>query len=326
MIQPHELKLHLPVKVALGMESDTGALWELIQASFNGDLDQVKSLVNSCPGLIYAQYNYTPPIHFAVREGHVALVNYLLGEGALDPSYKTYPFLDSLLTMAEERGYAEIVGMLKSYLADTQVVKISGDNGEINYLRNAIQQEFEQAVDQHQYETVKEILEKKPQFALDETYFWNEGILMMPAKDGDIEMLDLLMSYGATVPVISKWGQFYYFKKNEIASYLLEHGMDPNHHSWQGVSLLHDMAQKGDLQKADLLIKYGANLNTIDDEYQSTPLGIAARWGQDAMVELLLDHGADPRLSGATWSIPLAWARAKHLQAIEKMLEKKIAK
>lgn len=49
----------------------------------------------------------------------------------------------------------------------------------------------------------------------------------------------------------------------------------------------------------------------MDDEYRSTPLGVAARRGQGAMVELLLERGADATATGASWSAPLAWAAKK---------------
>ena len=55
------------------------------------------------PGLVNAQYNYTPAIHFAVREGHVAVATYLMDRGAETVDYRSYPFQDSLLTIAEDR-------------------------------------------------------------------------------------------------------------------------------------------------------------------------------------------------------------------------------
>jgi ankyrin repeat protein len=133
-------------------------------------------------------------------------------------------------------------------------------------------------------------------------------------------MIDLLMSYGAKVPAILKWTQFYYFEREDAAAYMLEKGMNPDTMSWQHVTILHDMAQKGNCRKAELLLKYGAAINPIDEEYQSTPLGMAARWGHQQMVDYLLGEGADPNKSGAPWSTPLAWAKSKGHREIEEML------
>jgi len=133
-------------------------------------------------------------------------------------------------------------------------------------------------------------------------------------------MTDLLMSYGTKVPRILKWAQAYYFERLDGAAYMMEKGMDPNTMSWQHVTILHDMAQKGFMDKAQLLIKYGADVNPIDEAYQSTPLGLAPRWGQVEMVEYLLQQCADPDKSGALWSTPLAWAKKKKHNEIEEML------
>ena len=46
-------------------------LWSLFEASASGDLPAVKRLVEARPELVDAKYNYTPAIHFAVREGHL---------------------------------------------------------------------------------------------------------------------------------------------------------------------------------------------------------------------------------------------------------------
>src|SRR5215472_7280754 len=92
-------------------------VWAILQASRDGDLDRVKDLVARHPDLVRAEYNYTPPIHFAVREGHIELVRFLVEHGADVSSYRTYPFQDSLLTMAEDRDYREIVDFLMDLAA-----------------------------------------------------------------------------------------------------------------------------------------------------------------------------------------------------------------
>ena len=297
----------------------TMQVWEILVASRDGDLETVKDTVSECPEMAYAQYNYTPPIHLAVREGHSELAEYLLFEcGAHDPDYKTYPFLDSLDTLAGDRRFEPIVEMLRRYREDPAAQKFRGDNGRIHFPRTERQIELQRAVDKNDIEAVKRALEENPEWALDNTFFWGEGILCMPAKGNHREMMLLLMSHGATVPKVLKWAPAYYFERYDSAEFLMDHGMDPNTMDWHGVTLIHNAAQRGWADRVKLLINHGADINAIDDEYQSTPLGMAARWGQEEIVELLLDAGADPAKSGAPWSTPLAWAEKKgHTRIIE---------
>lgn len=320
MVQPNELKLALPIEVANGAVSTTTNVWNILIASYEGNIDKVKEAVNMQPELLYAQYNYTPPVHFAVRQGHIELVEYLLKNGACDPAYRIYPFGDSLQTIAEDRNYNDIALMLKDYSANPERQRFKGDNGRIHFKRNELQREFEEAIDKNDLSKTEKILKENPEFALDETYFWGEGILMMPAKKNQRELIDLLMEYGAKIPVVLKWAQYYYFEHDQGAEYIMAKGMSPNTMSWHHVTILHDMAQKGNIEKADLLIRHGAAIDPVDEEYQSTPLGMAARWGHIEMVNFLLEQGADVNKAGASWATPLAWARKKHHSDIEKLL------
>lgn len=317
MMQPIELKMDFPIALANGVRSTTSRVWSVLTAASRGDLNEVKELAASCPELLYAQYNYTPPIHFAVREGHLELVNYLLAQGAYDPNYKIYPFLDSLETMAKDRGYWTIFKLLEDYRKNGISVRFKGDLGQIYYRRDALHQKFEHAVDKGDLEKTKQLLTDHPDLINDPMYFWGEGILMMPAKAGNFKMIELLMNAGARFPDVSKWSRFYYFERYDSTAFILDHGMNPNHMSWHRVTILHDMAQIGNIPKAKLLLDHGASIDPVDEEYCSTPLGIAARWGQEDMVRFLLEKGADPGVSGADWSTPLAWARQKGYKEIE---------
>ena len=321
MIQPREMQQTHPIKLHDGGVSTTTEVWNMLSASFDGDVERVPALVDSNTRLLTCQYDYTSPLHLAVREGHVDLVRFLVERGALDPTYRTHPFLDSLITVSDDRGFSEITQILRQTLADPALTREWGDTGAIDYERDETQIRFQQAVNDRQHVEVAAMLQDRPELALDETAFWGEGILAMPAKDGDHQMLQILLAHGARCPDVSKWGARYYFKNYLTARFLLERGMNPNHMNWRGFTLLHDMAHIGDLDKARLLIEHGADVNRVDDEYRSTPLGYAARWGHVELVKLLLDCGADRNKSGASWSTPLAWAHRKNHDEVEKLLQ-----
>lgn len=305
-----------------GVVSTTTEVWEILVASRDGKLELVKNLAEHCPALLTSQYDYTTPLHFAVREGHGDLVQYLVHRRALDPTYLNHPFRDSLVTMAEDRGRTDIAEFLKQSLNDPTLTRDWGDTGKIDYGKNETQRRFQALVNKNKQADVDAMLKDCPELAGDEDAFWGEGILAMPAKDGAHRMIELLMAYGARVPDVSKWGARYYFKHYEIASFLLKGGMNPNHRNWREFTLLHDMAFTGDIPKARLLLDHGADINAIDEEYSSTPLGYAARWGRREMTAFLLDSGADPNKAGAPWAMPLAWARKKGHVEIEADLRK----
>ena len=529
-IRPIELTTPEPKELPDGGYASADDVWAIFAATCDGDLERVKQLVARYPSLARYEYNYTPPIHFAVREGHPELVRFFLDRGA-DLTYRSYPFHDSLLLMADDRGHDEISALLRTHLGrrfaiadDTSAIIEAARRGDIDrvdaelardpslarssnetgdtalhqavegshttivtrliaagasvnatrgdgfrpihsallkghgergaiieallgagaeytiyvaaargdrqFVRDALARDpslanFEdtchhrpisaaaarndlemvklllahgadpnlpeegaprgqalwKAVYQRQREIARVLVQhgadpnamvessgtpmeharKDPELfqlllahggedkrgpldglhrALDEgdmvtaeqiirehrdlvsrtDAYWGDGILAGPANAGRRDVIALLMRYGARVPKVSKWAPFYYFKHYDIAQFLLEQGMDPNHMSWHRLTLLHHMAAAGELEKARLLMDHGADIEAIDLEYQSTPLGVAVRFGRPELVSLLLDRGADPNASGAPWSTPLAWARKRGHAAIEKTL------
>lgn len=65
----------------------------------------------------------------------------------------------------------------------------------------------------------------------------------------------------------------------------------------------------------------GADLNSRDEEFCSTPLAWAANFGQTRMVEFLLRRGAKPDLpDDPPWATPLAWATRRGHQEIVRLL------
>jgi len=319
MLTPIEMQRTLPMALHGGAKSTTTEVWAMLSASFAGDLAKAQELMAQRPELATCQYNYTPPLHFAVREGHLELVRALVERGAYDPGYKSYPFGDTLPAIARDRGFEEIAALLEGSVARGRAHKWV-ETGEIDYEQDADQQRFDRAVHDGKRKDVERLLAARPDLVRNELSSWAEGVLMMPANRRNRALLEVLVLHGAKVPLMSKWARFYYFKHDDIAAFLMERGMSPHHRTWHGVTLLHDMAQNGDLAKARLLLDHGAELDVIEDEYRSTPLGLAARWGRRPLVEFLLARGANPNTGGAAWSTPLAWARKKGHAEIERML------
>jgi ankyrin repeat protein len=175
-------------------------------------------------------------------------------------------------------------------------------------------------VERGKLEEAERILRRHPEWIHADEAGWGDGIMAGPARDGRHDVLGMLLRLGARVPPVSKWAPYYYFKHEATAAFLLEHGMDPNHMNWHRFTLLHHMAAEGEVGKARLVLDHGADIDAIDDEYRSTPLGVAARRGQGALVELLLERGADPRAAGASWSTPLAWAEKKGHEKVAQLL------
>ena len=496
MIHPVEMKQPQPQELPGGYTSTTSDVWKMLTACRNGDLTTVRDLVEHCPGLVHCEYNYTTPIHFAVREGHAPLVRYLLDCGA-DPAYRTYRFGDSLLQMAQDRQYDEIASMLEDVLskrfpvsAESESLLKAASEGDVAQIETLLAGDAERvrasnetgstplhmacagghfgavrllldrgadvgAVDSHGFKpihsalftnrqgrinrpksdsvhdigrrfaiagyllgsgvqyniflaavfkdlpsvraflaedpglanfedthhrrslsaatwrgdldmvrlllehgadpslpesdsprgaslwiaafrgdvgmarlllehgadpestaesggraiahtrdnpelyqllvdhgaepqssedglitavfendlsAVEAILAERPRLASDPATFYGEGILAMPCRDLRWEMMDLLFRHGAKVPEVSKWGVSYYFKHLDVATHLMEKGMNPNHMNWHRTTLLHDVAHAGNIEKARLLLDHGAAIDAIDEEYRSTPL------------------------------------------------------
>ena len=319
MIQSIEMQRTLPITLH-GAASTTTEVWEMLCACRDGNLERAMDLIAHQPALATCQFNYTPPLHFAVREGHLPLVRALIERGAYDSTYKGYPFGDSLQTMAQDRCHEDVLQALRLAAETPGLNRKWADTGDIDFRQDDEERQFDTAVQDGNQKDVERLLRARPELARNELSSWAEGVLMMPAKKRNRPLLELLMQFGARVPSMSKWGRFYYFVHNDIASFLLERGMSARHVTWQGVTLLHDMAQAGELRRARLLLEHGAEINVVDDEYRSTPLGMAARWGQTKMVRFLLERGADPNMSGASWSTPVAWATLKGHARIAKDL------
>ncbi|HJS74076.1 MAG TPA: ankyrin repeat domain-containing protein, partial [Vicinamibacteria bacterium] len=94
----------------------------------------------------------------------------------------------------------------------------------------------------------------------------------------------------------------------ESARSLLKDGADVNAAQGDGMTALHWAALSNDVETAEMLLYAGANVKAATRLGAQTPLILACRNGNAAVVETLLNGGADPNLPTGTGATPLMLA------------------
>ena len=315
-----------------------GARYTIFIAALRGDAAFVRDALAHDGSLA----NFEDTCHHrvlsaAVRRGDVAMTRLLLDHGA-DPTLPEEGAPRGLsLWIAVNDREREIVRMLLAHGADpngmvessgTPMMQAAHRGAEFTEMlrahggheRTSDRDRVGKLIEAGNLDEAERVLRANPHLLVDQEAGWGDGILAGPAHDARHDVIAMLLRLGARVPPVSKWAPYYYFKHEATAAFLLDNGMDPNHMNWHRFTLLHHMAADGELGKARLLLDHGAEIDAIDEEYRSTPLGVAARRGQREMVKLMLERGADPSGAGAPWATPLAWAERKGQREIADML------
>lgn len=156
------------------------------------------------------------------------------------------------------------------------------------------------------------------------------GLYKVAFRMGDWDMLHLIMARRVPFPAVFNYDLP--ADHPDMARFLLEKGLNPNISDWQRCTTLHAVAGKVGREKAqeqwievlDLFLSFGADINSMDEEYRSTPLGWAARCGIVEMIQPLLERGADPTFAGAPWATPLEWAKCRGHHEISEILEARV--
>jgi ankyrin repeat protein len=323
-VPPFALQIH---PVLIGYLIARGAHYSISVAARVGDAERIRELLDSDPELVnrvprYSTYYSGLPLRCAAGAGHYESVKLLLERGA-DPNAPepTCP-TGGALRAAVGAKHPGIVKLLLENGADpNQWEDSSGNcmwaaqgNSQITTLlaSHGGVIRFDLACYDGNATITGAMLHANPEMNIEAAALHNA------MANGHEHLIELILHHqpnalrGVAIGDVADPG---------FAQRLIECGADPGGANWLGVTPLHHFAAKANVAVAAVCLDHGADINTIDDEYCSTPLGWAARTGQRAMVEWLLARGADPKVpTDRPWAWPRAWASRRGYDGIAALL------
>jgi len=146
--------------------------------------------------------------------------------------------------------------------------------------------------------------------------------LVIATQAGDTAKLQKLIAQGADLKaVIPGSGTLLFNAANpEVATLLIEHGLDPNAHDSEGNTALSSICLNGGKGATDtvrVILQHGADPNARTGELKTTPI-MGARAG--SMVDLLVQYGADIKAVDRDGDNALFWSTWADVSTFEALL------
>lgn len=311
-----------------------GAEYDIWTAASVGDSEKVNSYLKGDRALANAMNSVGKrPLSYAAKYGHTITLKLLLDHGADPNAEERDAEQGGALWEAVKGNHADCVRMLLEHGANPNAVVESGGNplfiamneghdvlAALLYTYGA-SMNLDSACCLGRIVLAGEIIKANPTLV---NTGGDYGPLCMGAGYGHMNIVKLLIRSGADLNAPWYANNFMGYAVDsgmDMVRLLLESGAEPNNANWLGVSYLHKAACTGNIPWAEILIEFGADVNAVDEEYEATPLGWAAKYGQTEMVRFLLAHGADKSLpADRSWAQPISWARRKGFEEIAGML------
>lgn len=315
-----------------------GAYVDINTAASIGDIERVKQLLKRDPSLANKVSEYVTyyigagaPLKNAAARGHLEIVKLLLKHGA-DPNLPEEgiaPHGHALYSAVYNRHHEIAELLLKHGAFPSPPVESSADalsiamsNGDDRMVELLCSYGSARSVNLLAHygdvKTAAAVFAANPSFADDPGAFANA------AGNGHEAFMRLMLRYCPDLPQRAQFpGWLVGAKTSKLNEWLFSLGMDASQPDWLGITPLHQFARKGDLEKAKLFLKHGADVNARDEDIASTPLAWAAKFGQIDMVKLLLQSGAKTNLNDdPPWATPLAWATRRGQDKIVRLLKR----
>jgi ankyrin repeat protein len=293
MLQPAELKSPEKLLWSPGRGTD---VWALIQACAAGDLSGVRRLIERDPSLARSHYQYRKPLYFAVRENHLDVARFLL-------EHDTNPLDlwvdDDPIEIAHDRGYPEMEQFLIETLDARFNASLAGEPAA-------------KALRDHDLTRLCALLGAHPALITRGDMRSNQPI-HWATMTRQIEAIDELLRRGADInagrmdgarPIHLTNGDYFYRGWRDVPRNWPTTPADVmTHLKTRGAFIdLPTACHTGDADRVGELLRQDpslANKVGVHEGYYhgaGTPLSNAAAAGRLDIVQVLLDHGADPNL------------------------------
>jgi ankyrin repeat protein len=277
----------------------------LVKAVSENDLTTVKTLAFTSPNINSIQtQSGLSLLAEAVSNGNREIVNVLLMAGA-NVNARTRGGRTALMFVSDKTS-VELVRDLLTYGANVNARDDFGDNATIV------------AAEASTVAVLKELINAGAK--IDVTNSSGQSALFGAARH-NVEAIELLIKYGVDPNVRDEDGQTALmatasYGEIEVFQKLLDKGAEINLADYEGRTTLMAAAANDDPAIAELLIKLGANIDT-----QASDGARAALSGDEEIVQVLLDGGADVKIRNNDGQSPLAIAREREDEGIVKLLK-----
>ena len=293
MLRPAALRSDEKLLWAPGRGTD---VWALFQACIDGDLDTVRALVATDPSLPRTHYEYRKPLYFAVRENRLDVVRFLLEHdfNPLDLWVDDGPF-----EIARDRGYTGMERLLAETLEKNFNVSPKGEP-------------IAEALRDRDVPRACALLDAQPQLVSQGDSRSNQPI-HWATMTRQLDAIDELLRRGAGIdaqrmdrarPIHLTNGDYFYRGWRDVPEHWpVTAAQVLDHLKARGAFIdLPTACHTGDIDRVRELLRQDPSLANKVGEHEGyyagagAPLANAAAAGRMDIVQLLLDHGADPNL------------------------------
>ncbi|KAK3990419.1 ankyrin repeat-containing domain protein [Cladorrhinum sp. PSN332] len=230
------------------------------------------------------------PLHQASQNGKEEIVRLLLDKNAIVDAGEEDGATP--LWLAAQGGYSGIVKLLLSRGANPNVKSVKNKRSPLH-----------QASQSGHFEAVTVLLENGAVPDSTEEDGWSA--LMMACQEGHLNIISALLDRGAQINLLEKDGATGLWMAAQqghtaVVEFLLKKGARQLATHMAKRMPIHQAAQNNHVEALKLLVEHGADINCRSDANKQTggitPLWLASQGGHDAIVEYLIEKGAEVTL------------------------------